>query len=140
MNRINELIEEHNIDVEILAKAIGLNNPTMLYNWIDEKYFPSKNYLIKICDYFACSCDYLLKRTDDYTTVKTKKEVDFKTQLAKFLSIKNISKYKLAKEAKINKSNVYSWFTKNTAPTTDMVVKLADFLNVSVDELIGRII
>lgn len=140
MNRINELIEEHNIDVETLAKAIGLNNPTMLYNWIDEKYFPSKNYLIRICDYFTCTCDYLLKRTDDYTTVKTKKEVEFKTQLTKFLNIKNISKYKLAKEAKINKSNVYSWFTKNTLPTTDMVVKLADYLNVSVDELIGRII
>lgn len=140
MNRIEELIEERNIDVETLAKNIGLNNSTMIYNWIDEKYFPSKAYLIKMCDYFACSCDYLLGRTDDYSAVKTKNVVEFKDQLKKLLKSKNISKYKLAKDAKINKSNVYSWFTKNTSPTTDMIVKIADHFNVSVDELIGRII
>ena len=140
MNRIKDLIEEQNIDVDTLAKMIGLNNPTMVYNWIDEKYFPSKNYLIKICDYFSCSCDYLLGKTDDYSAVKTKNLVETKEQIIKFLNSRKISKYKLAKDAKINKGNVYSWFTKNTTPTTDMIVKIADHYNVSVDELIGRII
>lgn len=132
------MLLDRGMSVEELASALGMNNSTMVYNWIENKYYPSQPYLFKLADFFCCSMDYLLGRTDDFTYAKTKSTLEFKTQLTKFLELNSISKYKLAKELQINKGNVYAWFNKGCYPTTEMIVKIADYLHCSVDELIGR--
>lgn len=62
----------------------------------------------------------------------------FKDNFSKLLQDKGISFYKVAKETKIPKSIVYEWASGVREPVSEYLVTLADYLNVSVDYLLGR--
>lgn len=52
---------------------------------------------------------------------------------------RNIKCWKLAKEIEVDPSNLYSILrgeVKN--PTINTLIKIADYLNISLDELVGR--
>lgn len=64
-NRLKELREKRELLSKDLAKIMCVE-PATITNWEKGNRFPKDNALIKIADYFGCSIDYLLGRTDDY--------------------------------------------------------------------------
>lgn len=64
-NRLKELREKREILSKDLAKFFCVE-PATITNWEKGNRFPKDDTLIKIADYFDCSLDYLLGRTDDY--------------------------------------------------------------------------
>ena len=60
--RLCKLCDERKIKPNTVAKAIGLSN-AVATGWKNGS-IPSGEALIKIADYFDCSVDYLLGRTD----------------------------------------------------------------------------
>lgn len=61
--RLNALRKEHNLKIKEVAVAIGLS--PMAYNhyeWGDRE--PSIDVLIKLCDFYGVSADYLIGRSE----------------------------------------------------------------------------
>lgn len=62
--RLKELREEKGLLNKELAKEINVE-PATITNWEKGNRTPKEDLLIKIADYFDCSLDYLLGRTDN---------------------------------------------------------------------------
>ena len=65
--RLKELREEKGLLNKELAKEINVE-PATITNWEKGNRSPREDILIKIADYFDCSLDYLLGRTDNKTS------------------------------------------------------------------------
>ncbi|MCP8367171.1 helix-turn-helix transcriptional regulator [Clostridioides difficile] len=59
--------------------------------------------------------------------------------ISHILRKRDIKPYKLAKELNIDISGLYKLLkNKNSNPTVDTLIKLADYLDITLDELVGR--
>ena len=66
--RLKKLREEKNILSKDLASIINVE-PSTITNWEKGNRSPKEDMLIRIADYFDCSIDYLLGRTDNKSSV-----------------------------------------------------------------------
>lgn len=64
-SRIRELRMERSVSVKDLAIAIGLT-PQAICNYEAGDREPSIAIIIKLCDFFEVSADYLIGRSDNY--------------------------------------------------------------------------
>ncbi|MCL2698203.1 MAG: helix-turn-helix domain-containing protein [Oscillospiraceae bacterium] len=62
----------------------------------------------------------------------------FSEIFSKCTQSKGISLYKLSKDTKIPKTIVYDWAAGAREPVSEYLIILADYLNVSIDYLLGR--
>ncbi|RII32566.1 XRE family transcriptional regulator [Clostridium chromiireducens] len=62
--RLKELREEKGLLGKEFAKIMSVE-PATVTNWEKGNRFPKDDVLVKIADYFDCSTDYLLGRTND---------------------------------------------------------------------------
>ncbi len=62
----------------------------------------------------------------------------FKDIFVNCLQRKKITLYRVWKDAKIPKTTVYEWAAGTRVPVSEDLVKLADYLGVSIDYLAGR--
>ena len=59
--------------------------------------------------------------------------------IKQILRKRDIKPYKLAKELNIDVSGLYKLLkNKNSNPTIDTLIRLADYLDITLDELVGR--
>lgn len=63
-DRLKALREDSDVLSKDFAKAMNVE-PATVSNWEKGNRFPKEDMLIKIADYFNCSLDYLLGRTDN---------------------------------------------------------------------------
>ena len=63
-SRLRDLREKKELLSKDFAKIMNVE-PATITNWEKGNRFPKDDVLIKIADYFDCSIDYLLGRTDD---------------------------------------------------------------------------
>lgn len=66
--RLKELREEKRLLSKEFAKIMNVE-PATISNWENGKRFPKDDVLVNIADYFDCSTDYLLGRTDDKQSI-----------------------------------------------------------------------
>jgi len=59
-----------------------------------------------------------------------------KTNINKLLDDKNWTRYRLSKESGVSLTAIYSLDKKESGPTADTLIKLADALGVTVDEIV----
>ncbi len=62
--RLRIVLEEKELQGKELAEKLNVEPPTVS-NWLNGNRFPKDDMLIKIADFFNCSVDYLLGRTDN---------------------------------------------------------------------------
>lgn len=62
--RLRLLREDQDLKNKDFARAMNVE-PATVSNWENGNRFPKDDLLIKIADYFNCSVDYLLGRTDN---------------------------------------------------------------------------
>ena len=139
MNRIKELLDADDNRCYEIANLLNIDK-TIIYDWRNGNSMPSFDNLIKFADYFGYSVDYILSRTDDDTECHTKKLMSFSEHLKEILKAKDITKYKLFKDCKLSNSYKVRWFNQGVKPSVSNLIKIADYLNISMDELMGRVI
>lgn len=71
--RLKELREELNLSQNDVAIAINTSQRN-ISRWEKMENEPTSNFVIALADFFECSTDYLLGRTDDFGSVTIKKE------------------------------------------------------------------
>ncbi len=134
--RLKELIVK---DVDRVVSDLNFCNKSLVYNWINGNNLPNINHICALADYFKISVDYLLGRNDDYSDIVGTYPSNFKSRFNEIINSRPITKYKVFKDLHLSKGLQYAWFTKNQAPSLDNIIKIADYLCISIDYLIGRI-
>ncbi|MCL2343917.1 MAG: helix-turn-helix domain-containing protein [Firmicutes bacterium] len=62
----------------------------------------------------------------------------FKDFFVKILQERNVSSYRLTKDTGIDNGLISKWKAGDVNPSYEMLLKLADYFDVSVDYLMGR--
>ena len=136
--RLKELIKYNNLSKKEVSDFLGLNNDTKIYAWLNNKNTPRFQTIVTLANLFKCSIDYLLGITDNFNEVKPNNTPDFDVQLRKILKASKISQYKLLKDKVVSQGHLNSWLKDKMLPSTENIIKLADYLNISIDYLVGR--
>lgn len=134
--RLIELMKENDLNAEKLAKALNIE-PTVVRRWC----LPNKDAfissLIKLAEYFECSLDYLCKRSDTFLDYKPKECPPFMEWLPTVIKERGKTTYQIFTQTRIKSSYFTSW-RQGSEPLISSLGVLADFLDVSLDHLIGR--
>jgi transcriptional regulator with XRE-family HTH domain len=134
--RLSELIIENRIDVKTLCEALKLSKMTV-YRYLSNQRKPNYDILVAIADYFKCSIDFLVGISEEnYPTNSS--DIKFHERFINLLKQDGITEYKLIKDTHISRSLFYSWVKGKSRPNVFNLVKLAQYLDCSIDYLVGR--
>ena len=136
LERMDELLKLNS--VKNLANYLDLKSNTLVYQWRSGIRYPKLNNLIKIAIFFECSLDYLLGRSDDFYEINLTPTVRFVDQLEYVMKETGITQKQLVDNRILSRTNLYDWRHDNNSPNIETLVKIANYLNVSVDHLVGR--
>lgn len=134
--RLIELMEENGLNAESLSKKIGVA-PTIIRRWClpyKDTYYSN---VLKVADYFQCSLDYLCNRSDIVLDFMPKPCPPFMEWLPTVIKESGKTTYKIFKNTKI-KSSYFSLWRKGRDPQLSSLGVLADYLECSLDRLVGR--
>ena len=131
-------MEERNINAPALAKEINVHR-TSITRYLRGERLPNYEDFVALVEYFNISADVLLGR-EEYCEVKTFHAAQpFGVTLRKVMQEDKVSQYKLHKNLHFSSATTNYWLSNKKLPSMDKVDKLADYLEVSVDYLLGRI-
>ena len=134
--RLTELIAEKEIKSQELAAIIGVN-PTTVNDWKRGKYTVFLANAIKLADFFRCSLDYLIGRSDDSNDFKPCPCPPFYIRFLTVLEKCGISTYRIRNDSGISGGHFNNWKIGRD-PLIPTLIPIADYLDVSLDYLVGR--
>lgn len=134
---LDELYSDKNLNAVTLANAIGVHRNT-IHRYLAGNKAPTLESALRLSDYFCCSIEFLLGRTD-INVVPLKVELPpFSKQLRHLFEYFGSNEYRMAKEAKISRSSTHDWLSGKRVPSLDNLVKIADYFECSIDFVIGK--
>lgn len=136
--RLKEYMEERGVDQSTLATAINIERSN-ISEFLSGKHSPSFEAFVSLLYYFNCSADYLLGLTDIHTEEPLHEIPPFGERLRELLKTQKISQAQLIRELPISSAVPYKWLSGKNFPSMESLVRLAEYLDCSVDYLIGRI-
>lgn len=137
VERLDALMFENGVTAIELSNSIGINSTTIT-RYLQEKRTPSVETLIKLADYFNCSCDFLLGLIDEDTTATYHHCPPFTEQLKFLKKHFDCSWRYFYTSTDISDSSFYNWKNGTSMPSVDCIVMLAKGFNCSVDFILGR--
>lgn len=137
-NRLIELMNENELGARELAVLLNLANTSTIYKWRNNRQYPLLNMAIKLADIMNCTVDYLIGRSDHYEPNSYSPCPLFSQQLRKSLEQCSKSQNNLLKFADISAHSLNNWIHNIGSPNIDSAVKIANYLTISLDELVGR--
>ena len=135
--RLKELMNETNPN--FLAEKLGLKDENRIYAWLAGDYIPKIDTIVKLANLFECSIDYILGRTDSDEKVVNDNKIIFHERLEQIMKQKKLIKQDFRKNNILSSGLAFSIFNLKNIPYTENIIKIADYLGVSIDYLIGRI-
>ena len=133
------LMQEHNLSASALAKIINVDRSNIARYLRGEK-LPGNASFIKIIEYFNVSADVLIGRLE-YCDAQTFLPVQpFKVTLRKALEETHTSQYAIQKNLYFSSATTYAWLYGLRVPSVTHLVQLADYMDVTMDYLLGRIL
>ena len=141
VEKLEEQMILHNTDARMLSENIGVDRST-ISNWRTEKYAPSTKAFFNLIEYFECSADYMLGLID-FPMENVKYNPPFLTygqRLRTLLKENNLSQTTFIRNMKISKNLAYQWLSDKALPSVEYLVKIAEYFDISVDILIGRLV
>ena len=135
--RLKELMfYREQIKPEELASRIGVCGSTVR-EWLNGTCLITLKNALLLADFFQCSLNYLAGMTENYETVVPKPLPPFYTHLRFVMDEKKISRYRIVKDTCLHDVYFTRW-SKGADPELISVVRIADYLQVSLDYLVGR--
>ncbi|MCL2860904.1 MAG: helix-turn-helix domain-containing protein [Firmicutes bacterium] len=134
--RISDLMAEKEVKSNELAAIIGVN-ATTITDWKRGKYHIHLTHAIKLADFFECSLEYLMGRSEDFSDFKSKKSPPFYTQFLSVMAECNCTTYRIRRDSGISGGHFNNW-KKGSDPLMPTLFLVADYLDVTLDYLVGR--
>ena len=141
-SNIKKIRIESKVSQTQLAEDIGFSNG-IISLWETGLRIPCADAIIILSRYFQISTDYLLKVTDDNSTLHRIDDfvVDmtiFNKRLKELRTKKNLSQNELAKRAGLTKTSVNHWENGKCLPNANAIIALAKYFGVTTDYLLGE--
>ena len=134
---LGELIFDNGLTAKSFAEALK-TEPSTITRYLRGERVPSAENLVAIADYFQCSTDFLLGRTEENRERTFKPCPPFGKQIEFLKDHFKCSSYKIYHGTGISKSRYYDWKNGKRAPTVDNIVRLAERFECSTDFILGR--
>lgn len=132
---LNDLLLDNNMTITDLSKVTGISKGLLSIS-LRGISIPTIKNLIKIANYFNCSLDYLLGRSENMKRYpEARAGESFYNRLMYLLSKNHIKYYELQKGRDLPKSK-YFW-KKGSMPLVENLITIAEYFNVSIDYLLG---
>lgn len=90
--RLAELLKEKNIKNREFAKMINVA-PSTLSGYLNRRHFPEPNILLKICDFFKTTTDYLYGHSDNRFIESTKYSITENKMLSMYKQLSEKGQY-----------------------------------------------
>lgn len=136
--QLAELMSEDGYMQTSLAQAMGMANANLSL-YLADKAMPNFKDFVALIEFFHCSADFLIGRTEYPKRETNYKPVQpFGTRLRSILAERNETQYAFIKSTGISWSILHGWLTGKTLPSLDNLLKLARHFECSVDFLLGR--
>ena len=136
--RLLEFMAEHNLTAKSLAERLGVSH-TCIGRYINEERTPNFSCFIDMLYLFNCSADYLLGLTDLHTEEPLHPVAPFGERLRALLKERKITQAKLIEGLSVSSAVPYKWLKGINQPSMESLIQLAEYLECSVDYLIGRV-
>jgi len=134
--RLSELIFEHNLTTEKLAAELGVSRPTVI-RWTQNKLGISLHNAIRIADFFKCSLEFLIGRTENTLDFALHPYQPFYERLRQVMNERGVTWYRIVKDGIVSNHNMSVW--KNGAsPNLQSVVDIAEYFEYTLDQFVGR--
>ena len=142
MSKLQERIQEYIRDEELtqtaFAKLSGIFQSN-ISDYVNLGVEPKYDKFIKLLSVMNCSADYALGLIDIDTDERFLEPLPFGERLREILKQKGVSQERLKRELPVSSSLIYKWLSGKSCPYPTMLVRLAKYLDVSVDYLLGRV-
>ncbi len=136
MTKIRELRISREISQKEFAEAIGVPANT-LCQWETGKRAPDYEMLKKISAYFGVSVDYLLDNNEPTEGTSSSLASGFGMLMRQVREEKGITVEKMAVDLGMSASLLIGIEAKSVPPSLNAAIKIADYLEVSTDYLLG---
>lgn len=133
-----EVMSDANLNAPVLAKLIGTDRSNIT-RYLRAERAPSFNTFVKLLEFFNCSADYMLGLSDFSIEKEFLPVSKFDVRLIYVMKFTNTTQYGIEKKLHISGDSIYKWTHGKGLPSVDNLVKLANFMGVSVDFLLGRV-
>lgn len=133
------LFEESGLNQKELSKNIGINQ-SQISRYL-KGILPDVKTIVKICDFFGCSIDFITGLSDNFNYKASTKGFDnlsFYPYYAELLKQNKLTHYQLAKKGVVCETSLRLW-KRGTLPNFDVLINIAFELGGSIDKLLGRI-
>lgn len=135
---LSALMAEKNLKAPALAKILNTDRSNIT-RYLQGKRFPLFQGFMAILEYFNVSADVILGRIDYTNETNFLPPAKFGERLRQVMEETNTTQYKIERDIKISGESMYSWLNGFALPTVESLDKLADYMDVSIDYLLGRI-
>lgn len=134
--RLIELFQSKEITTKQLSDAVGVNGSTVCL-WLEGKRNIRLKNAIKLCDYFNCSLEFLVGRTEIVLDFTPQPAYSFYDRLRAIMDERGISRYRIVNDLKKSHKHFDRWKAGND-PFLETVIEFADYFMLSIDFFIGR--
>ena len=134
-----DLCQDSNKKQSELALEIGINQSQI--SRYQKGILPDTKTVVKICDYFKCSIDYIVGLNDNYSYPNSVKGIDINAFYPKYnhlLQLNHTTHYQLAKKGLICETSLRLW-KKGVLPAFEALYNIAIELGTSIDSLLGKV-
>jgi len=146
---LKKKLEKDNLKRKMFAQESGIPYTTVNKLINAQRLNPELTTILKIADFFNCSIDEVIGR-ENYHAISEKykfKNVSLDTVnyvLKKFINDKleknNLNPYKLGRQIGFSESPIIEFISSpNKTLSSSVIVALADYFKISIDEMIGRV-
>ncbi|MBQ8283881.1 MAG: helix-turn-helix transcriptional regulator [Clostridia bacterium] len=138
VENLSSFMSEQNLNAPALAKIIKTDRSNIT-RYLQGKRLPSFQVFINIIEYFNVSADIILGLID-YTPETTFLPVSsFGKRFREVMEETKTTQYRIEHDLNISGSSVYKWLFNQSFPSVENLVKLSEYMEISVDYLLGRI-
>ena len=134
--RLSELMTDNKTPKEQIAYICGTETDTVR-RWLKGDRLITLKHLLPIVEFFNCSFDYILGRSDHILNFTPQACPPFYEQIQEVLKICGKTKYKMKRDIQIYDSYYTNW-KSGKSPHILTLNKIADYLGCTVDNLVGR--
>ena len=138
--RMQEVRIMNNVSQLDVAQILNISKFTYSHYETQDAIIPLKH-LLKFCNYFDISVDYILGFTNDLSypkMIKNEDSVLIANNLKKFRKLSHITQNVLAKELNVNQSTISEYEKGNKLISTPNLYRLCKKYNISADYLLGK--
>ena len=135
---LSALMEEKNLNAPALAKILDINRSN-IRRYLRGERLPNYQLFTAIIEYFNVSSDVLLGRVDYCNATSFQPVQPFHITFRKALEETHTSQYELQKQLHFSSATTNAWLSGKSLPSIGHLDQLADYMELNVDYLLGRI-